>query len=449
MNKKTDKRLLSSLDYIDDKFTERAAKKIKTRQVGMTGGVSKKRMVKYVAMLAACMILLGAAIPIATSILNKLPDVIDPSASNAETTAPEVETPEIDKPEEYFSDAYFAGVDNVYKYEGQFIYWEEVNLGGDSYYRVVKYDPTTDKVSSVCLNSSCTHTYADCPVASPAGWNFVMDVFDDWLIYRTTNTLSHGNGPDGSKLCLYNLNTGETRTILERTQTGNIIKYAEGYLTFEGKVYVTVREIDISDPENKIEKQYITCYDPDTDENVYMLDEPENVGLIGISNKRFFYSEGVQQPFCWSSDYNGENLKKEENFTFLPLAVSGTYAYDYSIKDDDNNPATKNVYDLTTDSKFKIDFGGTLRILTILEDKLFYVIYKNADKTGGTELWTCDKRGENRQLILESEDVIFSPHNCIGNYIIGDTHINGIVEHYIFNTETGEIKAIPKLGTAN
>ena len=73
MNKKTDKRLLSSIDYIDDKFTERAAKRIKTRQVGMTGGVSKKRMVKYVALLAACMILLGAAIPIATSIFQASP----------------------------------------------------------------------------------------------------------------------------------------------------------------------------------------------------------------------------------------------------------------------------------------------------------------------------------------------------------------------------------------
>ena len=48
MSKKTDKRLLASLDYIDDKFTERAAKRIKTRPVGVTGGVSKKRMIKYV-----------------------------------------------------------------------------------------------------------------------------------------------------------------------------------------------------------------------------------------------------------------------------------------------------------------------------------------------------------------------------------------------------------------
>ena len=122
MNKKTDKRLLSSLDYIDDKFTERAAKKIKTRQVGMTGGVSKKRMVKYITLLAACMILLGAAIPIATSLINRLPSgVIDPSASNAETTAPET-PPAEEKPEEYFSDRYFAGVGNIYRYEGCFIY---------------------------------------------------------------------------------------------------------------------------------------------------------------------------------------------------------------------------------------------------------------------------------------------------------------------------------------
>jgi hypothetical protein len=276
-----------------------------------------------------------------------------------------------------------------------------------------------------------------------------MDSFGDWLILRFLSARSSGNGPDGSKLCAYNLKTGEARTILEKTQAGNVIKYASEALAFEEKVYILISELDISDPNNKVKKYYITCYDPETDENTYMCDQPEGLGFIGISNKKLFFSKGIYLAEAWSTDYNGENLKKEEILNFHPLAVSGTYAYDFSIKDDDNNPATKNVYDLTTDSKFKIDFGGTLQNLTILEDKLFYVIYKNADKTGGTELWTCDKRGENRQLILESEDVIFSPHNCIDNYIIGDTHINGIVEHYIFNTETGEIKAIPKLETAN
>ena len=56
---------------------------------------------------------------------------------------------------------------------------------------------------------------------------------------------------------------------------------------------------------------------------------------------------------------------------------------------------------------------------------------------------------ENRQLLLESEDVLFSPKNYIGNYIFGDLYKNGVEEHYVFNTETGEIKVIPKLETAN
>ena len=437
MNKKTDKRLLASLDYIDDKFTERAAKRIKTRPVGMTGGVSKKRMIKYVALLAACMILLGAAIPIATSLLNKLPEVIDPSASNDDTTAPETQLEE-EKPEEYFSDSYFTGTLNVYKYEGQFVYYVKENSG---YYRIVKYNPEIDAVSSVCLNTSCSHTYDDCPVASPLGWDLLFDGIGDWLIIRFSTPGGTGKGPDDTKLCAYNLKTGEARTVLEKNQTGNIVKYASGFLTFEEKAYILIVEKDISDPQNIISKGYITCYDPKTDENVYMCEQPEGLGFIGISNKRFFYSEKLR--YNWSSDHNGKNLQKEETCTFLPVAVSGTYAYDFSFEDDDNNPATMNVYDLVTDSKFVIDFGNTLRDLRVLEDKLLYVIYKSEDKTGPTELWVCDKRGENRRFLLEFENNSFTPLNCLGDFIICQSTTNGISKYYIFNVETCEFKEIP------
>ncbi len=444
MKKKSDKRLLSSLDYIDDKFTARAAKKIKTRQVGMTGGVSKKRMVKYVSLLAACMILLGAAIPIATGLINKLPHVIDPSASNGETTAPEAE-----KPEEYFSDAYFGGVNNVYQYDGQFIYMIEESSNYWSYNRIVKYDPVTDKVSSVCLDPSCTHTPGNCPLTSPevSGWNLnYMEVFDDWLIYDFSYS-----GADkvimGTMVCLYNMKTGEAKTLAETTTTDGIYQYPVAYLIMDGKVYLSFMEREREYIDVIVRREYIVSYDLESEEIVYMCEEPEGMGFVGISNKRFFYMKGRDE--TWSSDHNGENLKKEEILTFHPVAVSGTYAYDFSIKDDDDDPATMNVYNLVTDSKFKIDFGGRLKDLRILEDKLFYVIYKSEDKTGGTELWTCDKRGENRQLLLESEDLLFSPKNCIGNYIFGDTHINGIDEHYIFNTETGELKAVPRLVSAN
>jgi len=438
MNKKTDKRLLASLDYIDEKFTDRAAKRIKTREVGVTGGISKKKTVKYLALIAACAILLGAAIPIATSLLNKLPEVIDPSASNDDTTAPET-TPEL--PEEYFSDRYC----NVYKYEGQFVY--SIDIG--NYCNIVKYDPESNRVSYLCSDPKCTHTPGDCPLASPKGSGWSMndiEVFGDWLVYDYSYS-----GADkvlmGMTVNLYNMKTGESKIAAETTTDGTFYKYVSSYVVMNGKVYLSLCEKKVEGREYNILKEYIVSYDPETGESVYMCDKPEEMGLIGISNKRFFFIMGMKE--IWSSDYNGENLKKEEILTFHPIAVSGTYAYDFGMDDDDNNPATMNVYDLVTDSKFKIDYGGTLRDLSILEDKLFYVIYKSEDKTGGTELWTCDKRGENRQLLLESEDILFSPRNCIDNYIIGDNYINGIVEHYIFNTETGEFKVIPIPGGAN
>lgn len=441
MNKKTDKRLLSSLDYIDDKFIERAGKRIKERPVGVSGGVSKKRMVKYVALLAACMILLGAAIPVATNLLKNIPgNVIDPSASNESTTAPET-PPEEEKPEEYFDDCWSMQIDKTFAYNGCFIYTIEET---PEYYRVVKYDPVTDEVSSACLSDSCSHTYADCPLASPIGWDFIMNVFGDWIIYETSSMGSTGASAS-AKICLYNMKTGEYRIISERTENNNIIKNPVNYIVFDEKVYLYFSERDISDPQNIAIKHHIERYDPQTDELVYMCEEPEGMGFIGVSNKRFFYTKSFKE--TWSSDHKGENIKQEDVLTFDPIIVSGTYAYSFSPFDDDDNPATKTVYDLATDSTFSINFGGTLKWFTLLEDRILYTIYKNADKTGGTELWVCDHRGENRQLLLESEGVVINPMNCIDNYIIGYTMVDGITEHFIFNIETGEIKAIehPKL----
>ena len=439
MNKKTDKRLLSSIDYIDDKFTERAAKRIKERPVGVSGGISKKRMVKYVALLAACMILLGAAIPVATNLLKNIPgNVIEPSASNPENTSA-VET----KPEEYFDDCWSMQVDNTFAYNGCFIYTVEEDPG---YYRVVKYDPVTNEVSSACLSESCSHTYADCALASPIGWSFTINAFGDWIIYETSATENSGIS-SASKTCLYNMKTGEFRIISEMTTSDNIIKYSDAYVVFEEKVYLYFIERDISDPQNIVRKHYIERYDPETDVFVYMCEEPEGMGFIGVSNKRFFYTKSFKE--TWSSDHKGENVKQEEVLTFEPIIVSGTYAYNFSPFDDDDNPATKTVFDLATDSTFSINFGGTLKWFTLLEDKILYTIYKNEDKTGGIELWACDLRGENKQLLFESEELLFNPTNCIGNYIFGYTIENTNKTHYLFNTETGEIKAVERPALSN
>ena len=91
---------------------------------------------------------------------------------------------------------------------------------------------------------------------------------------------------------------------------------------------------------------------------------------------------------------------------------------------------------------FTIDFGGTIKSFCNLEDKFIYVKYKSEDKNGGTELWVCDLRGENRQLILESDEALFMPKNYISNYILGYTSKGGVTKNYILNISTGEIKEI-------
>jgi hypothetical protein len=439
MNKNTDKRLLASLDYIDDKFTERAASRIKTRPIGVTGGVSKKIMVKYVALLAACMILLGAAIPIATSLINKLPEIIAPSASNEGTTAPET-TPDAELPEEYFSDRYYGGVNNVCKYGDEFIYAVRIQNNA-SYCNLVKFDPESNKVAYLCADRKCKHTPEDCPLASPegSGWNMnYIEVFGDWLIYDYSYS-----GADkvllGMTVSLYNLKTGESKIASEPT----LYKHANSYYVMNGKVYLGISERKLEENFYTESKRYILSYDPETGESVYMCDIPDGVSFVGVSNKRFFFAKGMDE--IYSCNYTGDNLKKEEFLDFYPVALSGTYAYKFSTKDDDGNPATKSVYDLATNSKFTIDFGGELHSFLLLEDKIIYTVYKSEDRSGGTELWTCDKRGENKKLLLESDEVLPAPDNCIGSYIICSVNNKVNRERCVFNLETGEFMTVPKI----
>lgn len=448
MNKKTDRRLLASLNYIDNKFTERAAKRINARNIGMTGGVSKKRTVKYLALLAACVILLGAAIPIATSLIGKLPKIIEPSASNDDTTAPETvpePAPESELPEEYFCTLYSSTSHGSCKYNGQFVYSVGIK---DSryYYNIVKYDPESNKVSYVCLDPKCSHTPEECPLASPegSGWNMnYMEVFGDWLVYDYSYS-----GADkillGTTVCLYNLKTGESRIVAETTNNDMIYKYVHSYFVMNRKVYLSLSERCFDIAQSDLSQEYIVSYDPETGESERLCDVPDGMFFIGISNKRFFFKIGINSnKAIWSTDHKGENLQREDVLDLYPLTTSLNYAYESGYDKTDIN-----VYDLVTDSKFEIDFGGKLRYLKVLEDQLIYVIYKSEDKSGGTELWTCDNRGENRKLLFEFEDSEFIPMNRIGDYVISNkskTVFGGITEMRILNLKTGEIKTVPMI----
>jgi hypothetical protein len=258
---------------------------------------------------------------------------------------------------------------------------------------------------------------------------------------------------------LYNLKTGESKIVSEPTLYKFLNTFAS-YYVMNGKIYFTLCEREVDGNVYYTAKEYIVSYDPETGESIYMCDIPEDMGLIGISNKRFFfvkyldsnnkerYSDSFDKEI-WSTDYNGESLRKEDVLDFTLYLSSLNYAYD----SDYYKKTSIGVYDLLTNTKFEIDFGAKLRYLTALEDQLLYVTYKSEDKSGGTELWTCDLRGGNRTLLCEFEDSEFIPRNRIGNYIVSyksQTVFNGAATAMrILNLETGEIKTVPMLKGKN
>ncbi len=106
-------RLIEALEYIDVRFIEEAAEKIKPRPTSQafyaTG--NRKKALRQILALAACVLLLSAAIPAITYITNHLPDIVaffrgdqttqtDPELTHpetppVETTVPAPETTEI------------------------------------------------------------------------------------------------------------------------------------------------------------------------------------------------------------------------------------------------------------------------------------------------------------------------------------------------------------------
>lgn len=95
-------RLIEALEYIDIRFIEEAAEKIKTRPTGQAfyGKPSRSKALRQFLALAACVLLLSAAIPAITYLANHLPDIVaffigdettdtDPELTHPETPSPE------------------------------------------------------------------------------------------------------------------------------------------------------------------------------------------------------------------------------------------------------------------------------------------------------------------------------------------------------------------------
>ena len=506
MKNKNDKRLIGAFEHIDDKFIESAAKRIKPRAEGVgERGANKMKIFKQVALLTACLVLLGAAVPLAGRLVGLIPELFIPAGTANESNVLETDEndpPKVDDlPEEYFTagdgflsyPSYYLGVE----YDGCWIHKSAAHKdfeGGlyDYYGYLYKYDPVTKTSTSICIKPSCKHMDKSCPVFVHVGWNIdSITVFDDWCLYMCKQAINidSNNAVAGVQVRLYNMKTGEARVIAEKSQADSPHSTPKSAFAMDGKVYLSVS--DVSWDAGLISRQirnYIVCYDPATDTADRLCDFPAKMYLVGMTNKRFFFSE---DPFIeihydseiWACDYSGENYGKMANFNFVPMFVCGTLAYGAG----ENN--TVLAYDLATDSASTIDFGniqyvyldsGELGFTTTsrieeynkyLADQDAYIAWNypgvtDPDKISkfkaeteiklnckvDMQFYLTDSRGENQSLVFEGENINFKPYRRVGDHIIGSLIKASKYEVYILdsgfaalNLKTGEFEMIPTL----
>lgn len=440
MKNKNDKRLIGAFEHIDDKFIKSAAKRIKPREAGIAEkGANKLKMVKQIAILAACLVLLGAAVPLAGRLVGLIPELFNPAGTEAITEsdtleATETEAPVLDDlPEEYFTNGWLfyggtAGIGN--EYHGKWIYTTTYSGGK----MIVYYDPVTNKTGSICPHPASEKS---CPAYIPQGWSMnYLEIIGDWCIFQ----ISSGTKYDDETRA-YNMKTGEARIVCEDVKNGNVITYPVTAFPMDDKLYLHMCDVDTS---AETSRDYILCYDPATDTTEYLCDEPENLLFIGLSNKRLFFREKKSSLFdpsiIWTTDYSGGNLKKEEVLNSDLMIMSGIYAYDAVSLTKEKNKMQ--VYDLSTDSIFTIDFGGEAKSLILNEAKMIYTL------KGEGKIYLGDLRGENINVLLDRPELDITLGRLLGDYLICKiTDSSGVMAEgrYVLNIKTGEFTVIPEV----
>lgn len=436
---------------------------------------------------------------------------------------PETEASDVnvDPSEEYFTtgDIVSIAAGNVgVAYEGQWIYVEsgDITIREDnpdtpyndalttSYERIVKYNPVTQTVSSLCLDPTCLHSSEECPFFAPHTWLVAyFEVFGDWLMYSfyyPWNT--DPDVIDVRRNYLYNLKTGELRELHSNTKEGELISRTTSNYVMNGKIYSTLLQLDYSGEEewkamNPIGSfkpethQYVEMYDPETNKVTRLFEIPEDYYMFCISNKRLFFQ--MSDYTYWSSDYNGENMKQETKLITAMLQLCDKYAYFIENPDYLEKGYNARGYDLETDSVFQINFGCQIRNLLIDSGKLAFTTFSRIDEyrecvktvsanikeqypdmkpeeraalelqmlnsiqyDGTFQLYLTDALGNNKELVFEGENMNIAPLRMVGNYLYGYVSYgdpnNDFAVTYpgndgrcALNLETGEITLIPQL----
>ena len=419
----------------------------------------------------------------------------------------------IDMSEEYFTtgEVISGAVGNLgIIYEGQWIYVESTKVqvegsGTTVAERIVKYNPVTNTVSSVCLDPTCFHSSEECMLCAPYTWLVSnIDIFGNWMMYTFTNIFADEDDFDIRRTYLYNLKTGEARKLYINSKEDSIIKKISMSFEMKGKIYSTNRVLDYTGEEEYYaaadedappfvpeSHQFVEVYDPDNQKFERLFEISDDYLMVGITNKRIFFKDSAG--CTWSVNHKGENLTEEKNMNFDFMMACGKYIYIPEEVDYLEKGYNLQGYDIVSETVFNVDYGCQIRKQVIESGKLCFTTMSNIDEykrfvkntiaylqelypditdpyelvkheqevrnkllySGTLQIYVTDARGENKELIFEGEHMQFYPHRISDKYIFGKVTYGDPNKNYrpikdttdrrcVINIETGEITLIPQ-----
>lgn len=387
-----------------------------------------------------------------------------------------------------------------YYYKGAWIYPElqwgvvQEDTDGFTYYnekqikRLVKYNPYTGEISSLCLNPTCNHSPgSDClmivsEVRGTAAIQTYLNsytVYDDWLIL----VMGHHH-PDYGLLKyteFYNLKTGESKSEFTPEVGDFVMNIWDGGSYYDGKLYKIKKTLDYSTtgyiPGGDVSASKFTpdtvftlCeFDLKTHKLKELFEVPNYYGLQTISNKRFYFA-GLEDDYYYSCTRDGKDFRREDVRTISTSEYIGTYVFEYS-----NEGYT--YYDLVTNTQKEVIPDFKLHSKPIVtEEGVFYSTYTTIDEVikyqeenatihpssfqnglkkimykGTAQIWKSDFEGNHFELVYEKNNavltVIFADENYL--YVECQTATTGGTDQNngraVINIKSGEMTMVPYL----
>ena len=439
-------------------------------------------------------VLAAIALPSCSSIYDDTPSV---------TFSPAIE---IDPNEEYFSLGTAVSLSNAEAsiYNNSWIFYEQqqyeecirTTAEGKKIYvkrniqRWVKYNPYTGETSSICLDPACTHgPGSGCISIAPDNClPSVTCIVGDWVI------LSHHFHIIDTELGFiresyaYNLKNGEIVQLSEVDVSGSAIEKLGSGFPFGNKHYVTKQIFDYTNteyvPGNDIEDlndyvpetiTYLCVFDFDTRKFTELFEIKEDYKLCAVTSERFYFKDGDLSSEIYSTDRNGNGMRKEDAWSFSPGYYCGTYGYDFGDE--------YKIFDLRTDTTKIVPKEFSYQRTFLCDDGILFSTFSGADDSyaklldsrqewknysdfvsevnkrryeSTSQIYLMSFDGSSKKVIFEGNGMILDAYYKSGKYIYGFVSYPDPNNNYkvprslnggrsVINIETGEITSIPLL----